>query len=416
MNQLLYTTVRLVGFIFLLAGLCHASPLSVTQGRAAQRAGTKLVDVYYDFSGGVPPYTVSLQGSSDGGVTWTLPVTTVSGNVGAGVTAGTNRLVTWSAGADWAGQISANVKFRVNVTDSAPPPAPDGFALIPAGSFQMGDQSNPLVGSSVELPVHSVYVSAFYIGKYEVTKEEWDTVRAWGTNNGYTDLPVGNGSYASKGANHPVHSINWYAMVKWCNARSDKDNLTPCYTVGGLIYKTGSSEPDCNWNANGYRLPSEAEWEKAARSSLAGKNFPWGTDTISQSQANYRVDSSNGTTNYFSYDVTPRPPATGTTYYNPSYTAGGDPYSSPVGSFAPNGYGLYDMVGNMEEWCWDRYAAYPSTSQTDPRGAASGSRRVFRGGSWPYGAVFCRVAWRNDNEPTLSHIAIGFRMARSSVP
>ena len=93
-----------------------------------------------------------------------------------------------------------------------------------------------------------------------MTKELWDTVRAWGLNNGYTDLPVGNGSSASKEANHPVHSISWFAMVKWCNARSQKENLTPCYTVSGATYKTGSSAPVCNWNGNGYRLPSEAEW------------------------------------------------------------------------------------------------------------------------------------------------------------
>ena len=142
-------------------------------------------------------------------------------------------------------------------TDSNAPSAPDGFALIPAGSFQMGDQSNPLVGSGGERPVHAVYVSAFYMGKYEVTKELWDTVRAWGLNNGYTDLPVGNDYYTSKGANHPVHSISWDTMVKWCNARSEKENLTPCYTVSGVIYMTGSSAPVCNWNGNGYRLPSE---------------------------------------------------------------------------------------------------------------------------------------------------------------
>ena len=418
MNHTSLSSLRAVGLaLTALFSLAQATPLSVTQGRAAQRAGTKLVDVYYDFSGGVPPYTVSLQGSSDGGVTWTLPVTTVSGNVGAGVTAGTNRLVTWSAGADWAGQISANVKFRVNVTDSAPPPAPDGFALIPAGTFQMGDQSNPLVGSSAELPVHSVYVSAFYMGKYEVTKEDWDTVRAWGLNNGYTDLSAGNGGYASKGANHPVHSITWYDMVKWCNARSQKEGLTPCYTVSGATYKTGSSAPVCDWNVNGYRLPSEAEWEKAARGGESGKNFPWGTDTISQSQANYCVYANNGTTNYYSYDVTPRPPYTVFSLYHRSYTAGGNPYSSPVGSFAPeSNYNLYDMAGNMGEWCWDWYGSYTAESQSDTQGATSGSYRVHRGGSWVRDASCCRVAYRGFNNPGNNFGNIGFRVARSSVP
>ena len=384
------------------------APLSVTQGRASQRAGTKLVDVYYDVSGGLSPYTVTVQGSTDGGATWNLPVTAVSGNVG-GVTAGANRKVTWNAGTDWAGQVSANVKFRVNVTDSATPPAPDGFALIPAGSFQMGDQSNPLVGSSGELPVHSVYVSAFYMGKYEVTKELWDTVRAWGLNNGYTDLPGGNGTYISKGANHPVHSINWYSMVKWCNARSQKEGFMPCYSVSAFTYKTGDSVPDCNWSVNGYRLPSEAEWEKAARGGLSGHNFPWG-NTISHSQANYCVNSLNGTTNDYSYDESP------TQGYHPTYATGLTPYTSPAGSFAPNGYGLYDMAGNVWEWCWDSYGSYPSTAQTDPLGPVSGWLRVNRGGSWGTVAFGCRVADRGYFSPAAAGNIFGFRIARSSVP
>jgi len=285
-------------------------------------------------------------------------------------------------------------------------PATDGFALIPGGSFQMGDQSNPLVGFSDVRPVHSVYVSAFYMGKYEVTKELWDEVRAWGASNGYTDLPAGNGSYASKGANHPVHSISWYAMVKWCNARSQKEGLAPCYTVAGATYKTGSSTTVvCNWSANGYRLPTEAEWEKAARGGLSGKNFPWG-DTITHSQANYYSSRS------YSYDLSP------TRGYHPTYAVGGNPYSSPVGSFAPNGHGLYDMAGNMWERCWDWWgSSYYSTSPgTDPRGPASGSYRVYRGGSWSDVANDCRAAYRIDYSPTNSYDGVGLRIARSSVP
>ena len=215
---------------------------------------------------------------------------------------------------------------------------------------------------SLAIPVHTVQVSAFYMGKYEVTKEEWDAVRAWGPANGYTDLPVGGG----KAANHPVHTINWYPMVKWCNARSEKEGLTPCYTVGGAIYKTGNSTPACNWAANGYRLPSEAEWEKAARGGLVGLNFPWG-NTISHSQANYYSYWSGGHPSH-PYDVSP------TEGYHPTYAVGGIPYSAPVGSFAPNGYGLYDMAGNIWEWCWDWYSVsyYSSSPSTDPRGPTFG--------------------------------------------
>jgi uncharacterized repeat protein (TIGR02543 family) len=284
-------------------------------------------------------------------------------------------------------------------------PAPvAGVALIPAGSFIMGDQSDPQVGNSDELPAHTVQVSAFYMGKYEVTKEEWDAVRAWGLNRGYTDLAVGNGGNPSKGANHPVHYVNWHDVVKWCNARSEMEGLTPCYTVAGTTYRTGQIVPDCDWSANGYRLPTEAEWEKAARGGAVGKNFPWGTDTISHSQANYYSSSS------YSYDVSP------TRGYHPTYGTGSFPYSSPVGSFAPNGYGLYDMAGNMWEWVWDWAGPYSAAPQTDPRGATSGSHRVRRGGSCYYDAFSLRAAHRSYRYPTASSNGNGFRLARSSVP
>jgi formylglycine-generating enzyme required for sulfatase activity len=292
--------------------------------------------------------------------------------------------------------------YRVALVEATPAPA--GFSLISSGSFQMGDQSSPLVGYSWELPVHTVQVSAFYMAKNLVTKELWDDVRAWGLTHNYTDLAAGNGSYASKGVNHPVHSITWYDMVKWCNARSEKENLTPCYTVLEAIYKTGQSDVVvCNWGANGYRLPTEAEWEKAARGHLSAQNFPWG-NTITHSQANYYSSSS------YSYDVSP------TRSYHPSYNNGDPPYTSPVGSFAPNGYGLYDMVGNVWEWCWDYYGLYAAGSQTDPRGATSGLYRVLRGGYWYLYADYCRVAYRNSYNPTSGSYYFGFRPARSSVP
>ncbi|MCX6877277.1 MAG: SUMF1/EgtB/PvdO family nonheme iron enzyme [Verrucomicrobia bacterium] len=172
-------------------------------------------------------------------------------------------------------------------------------------------------------------------------------------------------------------------------------------SVSRDVYKTGQSDAVvCNWSANGYRLPSEAEWEKAARGGVKARNFSWG-DTISHSQANCYSSSSD------SHDVSP------TKGYHPTYNTGDPPHTSPVGSFAPNGYGLYDMAGNVWEWCWDGYGTYPSTPQTDPRGDAGGSTRVLRGGSWNGGATNARCAYRAYISPGNADYFSGFRPARS---
>jgi sulfatase modifying factor 1 len=286
------------------------------------------------------------------------------------------------------------VRFRVTADDAV---APGGMALIPAGSFQMGDN---LDGES-DAPVHSAYVSAFYMDKYDVTFSLWQQVYNWATNHGYSFNYAGLG----KAANHPVQTIDWYDMVKWCNARSEMAEKTPAYyttSAQTVVYRTGDldiSNSCVNWSA-GYRLPTEAEWEKAARGGASGQRFPWG-NTISWSQANYyAVPLSAGG---YAYDVNP------TAGYHPAFNDGVYPYTSPVDYFAANGYGLYDMAGNVWEWCWDWYGSYSSGSQTDPRGPTSGSNRVLRGGSWGNYADYCRAAFRGINYPTFNNSYHGFR-------
>jgi formylglycine-generating enzyme len=272
----------------------------------------------------------------------------------------------------------------------------DGLVLIPAGAFTMGRTSGDTDSNA---PPVTVNVSAFYMGKYEVTKAEWDEVQAWAVKNEYADLPAG----AGKGPEHPVHTVSWFDIVKWCNARSEREGLEPVYSVAGVVMKSGTLVPTADWDANGYRLPTEAEWEKAARGGVAGKRYPWGADTISHNQANYfSTGSSFGN-------------LSGNAGYHPSYTAGATPYTSPVGSFAANGYGLYDMAGNVFEWCWDWYGttAYVNGA-TDPRGPATAATRVFRGGGWFIGANRCRASDRHFTFPTDLNNGTGFRVARSS--
>ena len=210
------------------------------------------------------------------------------------------------------------------VTITVLPPS-DEFAPIPGGT-KTG--TNPLqlpreAHSNAEYPPeYNLTVDDYYIGKYEVSKKLWDTVRNWGLANGDPDLAEGKG----KGANHPVYSVSWSDCVKWCNARSDKEGHTPCYKIGdadGPVYRTGEvNNIYCDTSVASYRLPKEVEWEYAARGDAESTRYSWG-NKIKHTDANYKSDV------YYLYDISE------TRGYHPDYNDGVEAYTSPVESFAP---------------------------------------------------------------------------------
>jgi formylglycine-generating enzyme required for sulfatase activity len=321
---------------------------------------------------------------------------------------GTNMLTNGSfyfSDPQWTNYIRRFYRVVAFPTNSAPP---SGMALIPAGSFTMGDS----LDGSLDATQHMVTVSPFQMDKCEVTYDLWLSVYQYATANGYTFDNTGSG----KGTYHPVQSINWYDAAKWCNARSEVEGLTPCYyadAIQTLVYRTGRldlSNVNVNWIANGYRLPTEAEWEKAARGGASGHRFPWtSTDYITWTNANY---AGVALATRPAYDLSP--PG-----YNPMYYVDPVPYTSPVVSFPTNQYGLYNMAGNVYQWCWDWYddRYYNATiGITDPRGplsSPSGSR-VQRGGSWSTGAGELRCMKRNYVVPTIFNNGVGFRCVRSA--
>lgn len=378
-----------------------ASPPVITGVTAGQRPGTKLVDISYTISD--PDSTtvnIFLAVSKDSGVTWTVPARTFTGTGAPGL----NKTVTatptlktcvWDAGADWDGHYTENCRVRVLANDA-------GLVLIPAGEYLRGNP--PALGDTdiTDAPEFSVFVSAFYIERTEVTGGRWNLVK-----DGYADLHGYQFSYAgqARSSTHPVSFITWNDAVKWCNARSEMDGLTPVYYTDiklTAVYRTGDVVPFAMWQANGWRLPTEAEWEKAARGGSNGHRFPWSdAETVQHTRANYQSDAG------YAYDTS------STRGYHPTYFVNPGPYTSPVGSFAANGYGLYDMAGNVSEYCWDFYDNnYYFVGRYDPKGPDSGFTRVVRGGSWFDAAPSLRCASRNQ-QSLGAFIDVGFRCVRA---
>lgn len=285
---------------------------------------------------------------------------------------------------------------------------------IPSGSYEMGDHFKE--GWKRERPVHTVLISAFLMDQYPVTKGLWDEVLQWAT---HPDRGMGLYRFDWDGCghehNHPVYSINWYDAVKWCNARSEMEGLRPAYYTAAdraqsNIYRTGQVDIQNDWVCwvSGYRLPTEAEWEYAARGGLSGKRFPWG-DRIDHNRANYYARGEQ-----YEYDDGPESGV----FHPKGLKTGCRPHTTPVDYFEPNSFDLYDMGGNVWEWTWDWYDvhAYARDTATNPRGPSLGSFRVVRGGSWYSSAIRCRVALRRYCMPGFAYHRFGFRCVRPSGP
>jgi len=317
-----------------------------------------------------------------------------------------------------AGKYAGEARQKIQGLKAAPGPelepeeksaAPKDMVLVEGGSFEMGDTFGD--GSDDEKPAHTVTVSDFEIGRHEVTVEEFSRfVDASGYK---TDAEKGDGSYVWDGKEwnkkagidwrhdaagklrpsgeykHPVIHVSWNDAVAYCNWLSEQHGYQKVYTISG-----STVAPD--WNANGYRLPTEAEWEYAARQQGQKVRFGNGKDIADPGEINFA----------------------GSAEYKAPYSKEGAyrQKTTEVGSFAPNSLGLYDMSGNVWEWCWDWYDGEyykKSKNSRDPKGPDSGSSRVCRGGSWLDDPAGVRVAYRNGGSPEYRHGNLGFRLARA---
>jgi formylglycine-generating enzyme required for sulfatase activity len=278
--------------------------------------------------------------------------------------------------------INAEKKFYHVIAESEEDP---NFVYVPAGTFTMGRTIGD--GGFNELPTHTVSLPSYYISKHEVTQAEW------------TEIMGSNPAYNwGVGDSYPVYYVSWFAILKFCNLRSIVEGLAPVYSISGSTnpvdwgeiptsYNNTWNSVICNWDANGYRLPTEAEWEYAARGATNNPDYLYaGSDTIGD-VAWYSNNSNNGT--------------------------------KQVGIKNPNGIYLSDMSGNVWEWCWDLYSSsyyqdcYNEGTVSHPKGPIYGGERVLRGGSFNNPSSLCRLAFRNYIEPYYNSNHRGFRLVRS---
>jgi formylglycine-generating enzyme required for sulfatase activity len=310
--------------------------------------------VVITWEGVLPEEKIKLEYSTDAGSTWMF------------LTQATGLRYTWRIGKQPGGQC------LLRATARSQPTFIEGMALIPPGSFLMGNTTGNAEGLSDEEPVHQVTLTRpFLMSRTEVTQAQYETV-------------MGNNPSSFIGDDLPVEGTTWYDAVAFCNRLSKLESRDTCYTGSGESIV-------CDFTAKGYRLPTEAEWEYACR---GGEETDFYTGNMTQPE------------------YSPLDPALDRAGW---YGGNSNGQYQPVGLKESNSFGLYDMHGNVMEWCWDRYAGYASGPSTDPRGPDVGGSRVHRGSGWWTGASPCRSARRGSGAPDWISVykLSGFRIVRT---
>ena len=322
---------------FVLSLLCLSAQAQKVSNIRAEQRGQDIVVLYSLET--TSPCEVSLLLSQDNGVTWGSPLKNVSGDVGKNIAAG-EKQINWKVLEEREQLVGDKIKFKV-VASGKKSFEPE-MIFVEGGTFQMGSSS----GESDEKPVHSVTLSAFNIGKYEVTQAQWKAV-------------MGNNPSNFTGCDDcSVENVSWNDVQQY---------------ISKLNSQTGKN----------YRLPTEAEWEFSARGGKSSKGYTYSGSNDLNSVA-WNTDNSGSKTH-------------------------------AVGGKQANELGIYDMSGNVWEWCSDWHGTYNSYSETNPTGASLGQARVLRGGSWNRDAYNCRTAIRIRSGPDYRYVSDGFRLVLPAV-
>lgn len=359
--KMIMLSILLLATVGTLSGAPVVSNLTVAQ----RSDNTKMVDVWFDLTNSLP-MTVTLLVSDDNGVSWDVSCNLTSGDIGLGISPGSGKHIVWDVLAEHPGINGDQFKFKIIADDGTPPPVPEGFVLVEGGTFNNG--------------TGNVTLTSYYLARYELKQSEYLSVMGVNPST-FTGIP-----------DRPVETVMWFDAIEYCNRRSILEGLVPCYQYLGY-----GTNPDnwpanwnstysnhynvyCTWTADGYRLPTEMQWMFAARGGNLTHGYTYSGGNDINAVAWYAGNS-------------------GMTTHS-------------VGLKEPNELGLYDMSGNVYEWCWDIYGNYFPFAQTDPTGANTGTYQVIRGGAWYENATMCRVVTRGYSYADQESSSLGFRLCR----